>query len=146
MGEEKVIEKWLKENWFKASIIAILLFAVFGYLHYLNTKNDFAMQVSKEQRVAQESKDKLEHAETRKAACLEIYQVEGKKWNNVTEWNYDVESDKCEISYKDPNKKTTTQCNKEYSDLKAIWKDDPIPSSFFLDHLRCLDGTFIKTF
>ncbi len=69
------MKDFLKENWFKVGLIAVLLIAVIGYINYLNTKNSL-----NKRKYDQEVADKLRErqiAETKEAqqaaklqACL----------------------------------------------------------------------------
>ena len=105
--------------------------------------------IEKQQRIELASKKDQEqksYISKQKSSCLDIYQAEGKKWNNVVEWNYDEESDKCEITYNDNNRKPKAQCEKEWGQIKEIY-DDKTPPPYAIDnYINCIDGTFTKEF
>ena len=126
-------------------LIASIVLGGFYYFSQVNKQKSIERQQQIEQQATLEQ-DKRKYTADQKDACLGIYKAESDKWNNVNEWSYDELNDRCEITYKDPNKKTEAQCQKGLDDVKAIYKDEPVPPSSFISYLHCIDGTFTKTF
>lgn len=134
----------------KLSLPATILIAsiILGGFYYAVERNKQA-SIEKQQQTEQEAKleqDTKEYAAKQKTACLDIYTTEGKKWNNVSGWDYSADTDKCEITYKDAKKKTQEQCDKALADLKAIYKDAPLSPYAISSYIHCIDGTFSKEF
>ena len=121
---------------------------ILGGFYYLTERNKQA-SIEKQQQIEQAAKleqSKKEYAAAQKVACLDIYTTEGKKWNNVSGWDYDEDTDKCVITYKELKPKTEAQCNKDLEDARALFKPDPVPPLALTSYIRCLDGTFTKEF
>ena len=134
----------------KLSLPVTILIAclILGGFYFLTERNKQA-SIEQQQQVEQAAKleqDKKDYAAKQKAACLDIYTTEGKKWTNVAEWDYKADTDKCEITYKDPKKKTKAECDKDLADAKEIFKGELLPPSVFMAFLRCVDGVFVKEF
>ena len=144
----KTILNFFKDNWFKAGIIiAIVICGGFIYQSQINKQESIEWQQQIELRAKTEQANK-EYVANQKKACLEIYQVEAKKWSNVASWNYDDYADKCEITYNlsVSEKKSKATCEKDYAESQEIYKSGTIPSYVFSSYLHCLDGTFTKEF
>lgn len=142
--------KWLKENWFKLGLVVVLLIFAGGYNFYLNEKNELSkmerldkLERESQERIAKEEVEKKEYVANQKKACLSVYETESKKFNNVREWNYEASSDTCYITYKDPNPKTKSECDKMYG-TQGLTGD--ILFEVLLDNLTCKEGSFRKPF
>ena len=138
------------ENINKLSIPAAILIAsiVLGGFYYSVEKNKQS-SIEKQQQIEQAAKleqSKREYIAEQKTTWLDIYTTEGKKWNNVSGWDYNADTDKCEITYKDPKKRTEAECDKDLADAKEIFKGEALPPNIFMTYLRCVDGTFVKEF
>ena len=114
----------------------------------------YASQVSKQRSIEKqnqlelESKGeqyKIEYIAKQKTACLNIYMTESKKWDNVHSWNYNIDTDKCQIIYNKLVIKTEAQCNKEQEELNARG-DQTSMSKRVADYFECLDPTFTREF
>lgn len=145
------MKDWLKENWYKICVVITLAILVMGYISYLNKRNNLAEmdridRLNKEarDRILKEKTDKQEYIANQKKACLDIYESEGQKFNNVREWFYSEFDDECTITYKDPKPKTTTQCNQTYN-TEGITSSS-LKSHMLHDRSACLNGNFLKTF
>src|SRR3989344_9574442 len=112
-------------------LVACLLLGGFYYL----TERNKQSSIEKQQQIEQAAKleqSKKEYAAKQKTACLEIYTTEGKKWGNVESWDYDADTDKCVITYKDPKKKTKAECDKDLADAEEIFKGEVLPANVFI--------------
>ena len=147
------MKNWLKENWYKVSMLIIFLILAIGFVGYLNTKNELAKKELEnrnmreaQERVSKEAEERKDYVAKQKVACLEIYQTETKQWNNVASWDYDEYKDKCVITYRENEKKPKSVCESYIERAKEIYKDAVIPPESFSFYLHCLEGTFTKEF
>lgn len=124
-------------------IIASIILGGFYYVTQLNKQESVERQLKDEQEAKQLLSNK-EYAAKQKTACLDIFTTEGKKWNNVSNWDYNASNDKCIITYKDPNKKTQAQCDKDLAESKELYKDSSVPPYVWGSYFGCLDGTFTR--
>lgn len=153
---EKNILPWLKENWFKVSVLAVCLIMVLGYLIHLNKQQARLASREVQAHLLEQEKLAQEHISNRRKECMDIYKVESGKWGNVLEWSYrepylDSEGGKagdfCLISYKESTPKSKAQCEKDYAESKKFAKEHNLSSFFgFDDYLKCTSGTFTKEF
>jgi len=142
---DKIMEKLNKLSLPAVILIASIIFGGFIYASQVNKQHSIEKQQQIELQ-AKSEQNKKEYAAKQKDTCLNIYQAESKKWNNVSGWNYNDTTDKCEITYKDAKRKTEAQCNKDFEAVKAIYKDEPVPPYSLSLYFHCLDGTFVKEF
>ncbi len=146
--ESKYMKYFEKIN--KIGLPASILIAsviIGGFVYASQISKQFSIE--KQQLIEKEIKEKQEnrdYAAKQKVACMDIYSTEGKKWNNVTSWNYDAEKDECVITYKDPNKKAKITCEKDFADMKEIYKGEQVPISVIVNYLECIEGVFTKRF
>ena len=139
---------FIKQNWFKICILLIIAFAIFQYFNFKDReRTDKMLKDNMEQaRIAEEKKK--EYAADRRKECLDIWQAESKKWNNVQSWAYYEYKDECEITYKLPvsDRKSKQQCELEYNTCKESTSKDSFDTYCFMAELSCIDQTFTKTF
>ncbi len=126
------MKSWLKENWFKLGILiligATVTIATLVFLKIEKDNNAFAQQ----KYVDQQAQNKRDYVEKRQKDCLDIYNQETKKWNNVTNFSYDENDDTCIITYKAQN---------------GEWKGvDCSTLGFSSDMFNCTDNTFTESF
>lgn len=126
-------------------IVASVIIGGFYYATQVNKQESIERQQQVELFAKKELEEK-EYIADQKSACLNIYKTESDKWGNVRGWNYNVDTDKCEITYNDPNKKSRAECEQDLEDTKKIYGDNPAPSYAFGLYLQCLDGTFVNEF
>lgn len=126
-------------------LLASLVIGGFYYASQVSKQRSIERQQQKELE-AKAEQDEREYAIKQKSACLGIYESESKKWNNVSEWNYDSFGDSCEITYREANPKPDSQCESELNEYKATLEGKVVPPSVFVAYLHCVDGTFSKTF
>ena len=144
----KTILNFFKDNWFKVGIIlAVLACGGFIYQSQVAKQQSIEWQQQQELRAKKEQTDK-EYAASQKKACMDIYETEGKKYNNVNSWDYDSFTDTCEITYNlsASEKKSKAQCEKGYNDAKELYKGKMVPMYVSTAYFQCLDGTFTKEF
>ena len=82
--------------------------------------------------------DKKEYVADRKNDCLNIYKIEGDKWNNVKDWRYNEYDDECLMRYRSPNPKSDAECDDLYPADSGL--------SNFWEIMLCKDGEFEKSF
>lgn len=147
----KKIITFLELNWFKIVISLAFLVLAVGISLYLRSLNNLAAQ----NLVNNKSEQLRDYAMKQKQNCLDIYQAESKKYNNVTSWNYDIVYDKCEITYKDDNPKTIDECAKTYHEsigFAELFADSTstatmeTKSEATTDYTACVNGDFINRF
>ncbi len=131
---------FIKENWFKLSLIIVLLVLGTSYIGYLKTKEH--NQVLAQELAAQQKKldQEKQFAADRKSDCLTIYTTESDKWNNVRGWRYSETEDVCYIRYRETNPKADSKCDEDY----------PVGGEYGFTFLRlnalCKDGEFENSF
>lgn len=149
LPENKIKEVHRGVNWTYVAIAGFVVLGLisWGYIGSIKEKTALEQQkfesserIKKEEMTQKQEQDKKEYIAKRKTDCLAIYKTEGAKWNNVRNWRYDEEDDKCYISYKSDSPKTDAQCDKEY----PIGKD--MGFIFVRDNLLCKDGEFENSF
>ena len=104
------------------------------------TIEDAKLQQANEIEAEKNEQQRKEYASDRKDACLDIYQVESDKWNNIRGWRYSADDDQCFIRYKDPDPKSDEVCDKNYptgEDWGFI---------FVRENSLCKDGEFENSF
>jgi|SRR3989344_3506182 len=126
---------WLRNNWFKIGIIAILLIGLFFYVNHLQN-----LEINKE------DIRRGEFIASRKRDCLEIYKTESQKLNNVQDWNYNQSGDKCEITYKDSDALSNFECNKNHEISIEGISDPQWRAKAFHEWVTCTEGIYIKEF
>lgn len=146
----KRIFNFLHNNWFKIIISFVVLlagFSIFYYFVIFIPEKEWQMIYEQEQeKIEKEVQSKKEYNASRRKECLDIYQVEGKKYNNTRSWNYNDITDKCEITYNDSKKKTEEQCKADYGKSIEGITMDSLKKLILADYLNCLDGTFTNSF
>lgn len=132
----------MNQHWFKGGILILLFIAIVlinsSYQQRINAEEDRILQmreVEQKQYIADQKRD-----------CLNIYETEGKKWDNVRGWSYNDLSDSCEIVYDDTKRKSESECEAMLADAKEVLGENPVTSNILIDYLHCMDGTFHKTF
>lgn len=128
-----------------AILVGCLIVGGFYYAVQSNKQNSIERQQQLDLALKEEQ-NKKQYIASQKGVCLDIYESEGKKWNNVTGWYYNESTDVCSITYKDQNPKTKAQCEKSFASVKEIYDGEIIPPDVFIEYLHCLEGTFQKTF
>lgn len=121
-------------------LIASIILGGFYYASQLSKQNSILQQQKAEAEAKKELEDK-KYTTEQKASCLNIYETEGKKWNNVTGWRYDEIKDECFIEYKSNPKPTKAECDAQYKD-----EEGKVYPTSFVDYLLCQDGLFEKSF
>ena len=81
-----------------------------------------------------------EYIAKRKTDCLDIYKVEGDKWNNVLGWRYSETDDQCLIRYKDSSPKSDAKCDELYP------TGGTLSFTIIYDKILCKDGEFENSF
>lgn len=133
----------MKNQWFLGGVLLLGAVLVFGYLGHLSNLRESAA----EEELARTLKEEREYSASRSKDCLAIYEAEGKKWNNVRSWRYNNVDDRCEITYKDQNRKSEEVCDKEFNDYTSTLPEGEFPSLLVMTaYGHCLDGTFVNTF
>lgn len=136
----KTITTFLKEHWFKISLLAILIIGLFNFMAYLKTNASLAERKFLETK----EKEKREYIAKRRNDCYDIYERERKKWNNVEGIEYDEERDVCRVSYKDT--KGTWQ-GKNCQDFLPKNETNPSLSRFMEQrYFNCITKTFTEEF
>jgi len=136
-------------------VVALVVVAVLGwnYTEAVKVKNEIEKQkiesserlkieeMQQEQKEAElkHEQEKKEYTASRKSDCLNIYETEDEKWNNVRGWRYDENDEKCLIRYKDPKPKTDKECD-EFYPLKDITGDSMW--IFLRENSLCKTGEF----
>lgn len=152
--EENLLEKVNKLSLPATILIGCVILGGFYYFSQMSKQNSIEKQQQAEMELKKET-DRQDHITKRRAECLQIYKTESDKWNNTQSFRYiePVEhpslfesSDVCEITYKEPNKKSQAQCDKNLEAAKAISSDDTAPSWAIDAYFSCSDGTFTKEF
>ncbi|MEZ4180125.1 MAG: hypothetical protein R3B41_01205 [Candidatus Doudnabacteria bacterium] len=155
-------KNWIQKNWFKLSIPASILlgFIIFGAFFYI-------MQVQKQQSIERQQTQKFEeerkiaeieselekeinatkneqnekeYIADRKDDCLTVYKTEDGKWNNVSGWRYDENSDECMIRYKESPPKSEDECDRIFPISNAL------TSIFARQNSLCKNGEFENPF
>lgn len=124
------VAEFLKEHWFKLTIVVILVLIAIFVNNYFQSQMTF-QKLEKDRQFAADQKE----------ACLGIYKQESSKWNNASGWSYDSKNDQCYIQYKASPKQTEVECKKENSD-----ENGKLYSFAFKDYLLCTEGLFEKVF
>lgn len=127
-------------------LIASVVLGGFFYASQVNKQKSIEKQQQlelQEERIKEEARieqAKKEYTADRKRDCLDIYETEGEKWNNVRGWRYDEVDDECFIRYKDPDPKSDSECDESY----PVGGD----SGFLFLRMRslCKEGEFENTF
>lgn len=122
-------------------LVGCVILGGFYYATQTSKQNSIERQQQSELEAKKEL-DKKEYSAKQKTACLDIYQAEGKKWNNVVGWSYDDKWDSCEVTYKEAEPKADAECEK----IAADYKKETGETYPILTYLHCIDGTFSKTF
>ncbi len=139
MKKLKPLIKAIGENWFRITILLLVLLVIVMVNGYLQEQNRLAREAAT---LKQEKEDKEFDAQ-QKEACLAIYKQESSKWNNVNGWRYADDQDTCYVEYRlNPSeKKTGAECD-------ALYKgDDGIVLFGLIDSwLNCKDGVFENSF
>jgi regulatory protein YycI of two-component signal transduction system YycFG len=142
------MKQFLKDNWFKISflvvtLITVIVIASIFYNIQVDKQNSIERQQQLELKIKTEQSNK-EYAASQKKACMDIYETESKKYNNVKSWYYNEIDDECQITYNTPNKKTKSQCEEDYASCKKTLSEG---STYCLtEEFRCIDGVFVKAF
>jgi glucan phosphorylase len=126
-------------------LIASLILGGFYYSVQVKKQESIERQHNAEQALQIEQSNR-EYVIKQKEACLNIYTTEGKKWNNIESWDYDVEDDKCVITYKNLDKKTQAECDADLQVTKDLYKGEEVPSVVYQEYLYCSMGIFTKEF
>jgi len=129
---------WLKENWFKLSLVIAVLVLGLSYIFYLKDKENNRKFEAQSIALQQAESKQKEYSADRKADCLVIYKTESDKWNNVVEWDYSDLEDTCTITYKESNPKSSFQCDEDFptdAGFNSLWAN-----------YLCKDGRFEKEF
>src|SRR3989344_1528710 len=144
------MKEFIRQNWFKlislAIFLTIALSVAYYFVIYIPSKENLKLlqqqsNIEMERKIEAEQKNK-EYLISRRKDCLNIYEVEGKKWNNVQSWNFNEYDDECQITYKLPiaDRKTKEQCLEGYEKCE---KDFPDNSFCFREQMRCIDQVFV---
>lgn len=137
----KSMKNFLSHNWFKLGILFIILIIALAMYQTLVVIPREKITQQRVELMLKSEQEKKDYDSKQKTACLDIYQAESKKWNNVNGWRYDSTNDRCYIEYKASPKKTEAQCDAEYKGT-----DGKVSSFFFMEWLQCKDGLFEKSF
>lgn len=146
---------FLKENWFRLSIVLIILGTGYSiayyFLSYIPTrdteKSIEAWTNEKLERSAKDDQDKRDYIAKRKKDCFDIYDKEKSNWNNTKGMEYNADSDICYVLYKSQGEWEDKDCSKFISDL-----DDSLPAGSTIRRLAinnwfdCTEKQFRKEF
>ena len=129
-----------------AIIVAVIVVTIGYYAVQINKQKSIERQQmieleqQKQLELTKTEQAKKEFSAKRKKDCLDIYETEGKKWNNVRGWRYSEIDDLCYVRYSDPNPKTKAECDENYptgGDDGLVWLGK---------NILCKDGEFENSF
>ena len=126
---------WLRQNWFRIGIIAILLIGLIFYAKHLQNLE-----------INEEDTKRAEFIASRKRDCLEIYKAESQNLDVVQDWNYNQANDKCEITYKDSDPASPTECRNTYKTIIESVSDPKYKTEMQIEEMRCSRGIYKREF
>ena len=140
-----------------SSTIVMASIILGGFYFMIENNKQKSIERQQEARIQEDRvRENKEYIARQKSSCLEIYQAEGKKYSNVNGWRYiepsdnrfNLSSDKCEITYRDQNRKTKAVCEEIFAATKKSYEDlsRPVSPSAFDALVQCLEGTFTNEF
>lgn len=146
---------FLKENWFKLSIVLIILGTGYSIAYYFLTyipQRDSARSTNtwlkeKREQDAKEEQNKRDYVAKRKKDCFDIYDKEKNNWNNVLGQEYDTDADICYVIYKAQQGEWSGKNCKQYLPTTSTADSAPaILRLMFNNYTDCSDNQFRKEF
>jgi hypothetical protein len=129
-----------------AIVIGSLIIGGFYYATQINRQVSIERQQRlefEEAKIKQLAEDEIKQKEylaQRKSDCLDIYNTEGAKWENVTGWRFDESNEGCYIRYKENIPKSNAECDEFFN------TEGEFGYLSIISNLLCKEGQFENMF
>lgn len=146
---------FLKENWFKLSIVLIILGTGYSIAYYFltyipqrdSTRSAETWLKEKREQDTKEEQNKRDYVAKRKKDCFDIYDKEKSNWNNVLGQEYDADSDTCYVIYRSQQGEWKgKKCESFLPSTSSPVKDTKIFKLMYNNYSDCSNNQFRKEF